>query len=256
LTVVFSDIRRFTAISETLAPDEVARFLSDYFNVLQEVIERHRGTTDKFIGDAIMAFWGAPRPDVQHAANAVHAVLECHARLQDLNRHWKKLGRPEFETTFGMASGPVVVGNVGASHRLNYTVLGNTVNIASRCVALARQLGCSILALESVTNASSGDIEWRRLGPVRIRGIREPMMVCEPLAQRGQTSPETIAFRDEYHRALDAYLSKDFPRALRILEALAVHRPEDLSVAYLLQRCEQLKGTAASDLDTEVLLFR
>lgn len=255
LTVLFSDIRRFTAISETLSPDDVALYLSEYFDVLHGVIERHQGTTDKFIGDAIMAFWGAPRPDEHHALNAVRAVLESRTRLDELNRRWKAVGRPEFFTTFGLATGVVVVGNVGAHNRLNYTVLGNTVNVASRCVGLGRDLGCSILALESVENVTSKEIEWRRLGPVQVRGIRDPMMVCEPLGLRGEASPEVLAFKEHYERALDAYLARDFVGALECLARFTSGRADDLSVRYLVRRCHELENSAPEDLQTGMLSF-
>jgi len=256
LTVLFTDIRHFTSISETLSPHEVALHLSEYFDVLHRVIDRHQGTTDKFIGDAIMAFWGAPRPDEDHALHAIRAVLECRSLLDGLNERWRAEGRPVFETTFGLASGSVVVGNVGATHRLNYTVLGNTVNVASRCVGLARELGCSILALESVANATSNQIEWRRLGPVQVRGIRHPMMVCEPLGLRGQTSAESLELKTDYERALDVYLNKDFDGALKILEQLATRYPDELSVQYLVRRCHELAQGGSGGLHTDMLSFR
>jgi adenylate cyclase len=256
LTVLFSDIRRFTSISEHLSPDEVARYLSDYFDALHQIIERHLGTTDKFIGDALMAFWGAPRHDDQHALNAVRATLECDARLGDLNRAWKSEGRPEFLTTFGLASGSVVVGNVGARNRLNYTVLGNTVNVASRCVGLGRELGCSILALESVSDSTREEIEWRRLGPVTVRGISEPKMVCEPLGLKGVVAADRLAFRETYERALDAYLARDFATALKRLEPMASRDPQEPSVRYLIHRCHALEDKAPRDFKTEMLSFR
>jgi adenylate cyclase len=255
LTVLFTDIRRFTAISETLLPDDIARYLSDYFDALHGIIEAHHGTTDKFIGDAIMAFWGAPRPDEQHASNAVRAVLACSARLAELNRQWKAAGRPEFLTSFGLASGPVVVGNVGAARRLNYTVLGNTVNVASRCVGLGRELGCSILALESVAQATRGDIEWRRLGPVRVRGIRRPMMVCEPLGVMGQVEGDRLALKRDYECALDAYLAKDFDEALRLLARLGEARTGELSVQFLIRRCHELQRQSSTEFHTDMLSF-
>jgi adenylate cyclase len=255
LTVLFSDIRRFTSISETLSPNDVARQLSEYFDVLHGGIERHQGTTDKFIGDAIMAFWGAPRPDAQHALHAVRAVLECTRKLDELNQRWMAAGRPVFETTFGLATGAVVVGNVGARNRLNYTVLGNTVNVASRCVGLGRELGCSILALESVAHATCDQIDWRRLGPVQVRGIRDPMMVCEPLGMRGEVSPEAIEFKAHYEGALDAYLNKEFAAALTRLEQLARRYPDSLSVCYLIRRCHALENNSPTDLHAEMLSF-
>jgi adenylate cyclase len=256
LTVLFSDIRGFTRLSEGLAPDRVAQYLSEYFDALHGIIARHQGTTDKFIGDALMAFWGAPRPDARHALNAVRAVLECQERLGELNRGWKAEGRPEFHTTFGLACGPVVVGNVGARDRLNYTVLGHTVNVASRCVGLARQLGCASLALETVARATAAEIEWRRLGPVTIRGLSRTAMVCEPLGPVGAVPADVVEFRRDYERALDAYLAKDIEGALVGLDALAEHRPDQLSVRYLAERCQELRRAGAGGFETDLLSFR
>jgi adenylate cyclase len=255
LTVMFSDIRRFTAISEHLPPDDIARHLSEYFDALHEIIARHRGTTDKFIGDALMAFWGAPRSDEQHAVHAIEAALDCCAALDQLNQQWRAAGRPELETTFGLATGPVVVGNVGARARLNYTVLGSTVNLASRCVGLGRNLGCSVLAAESVLQATAGRLEWRRVGPVQVKGLIKPVLVCEPLGRVGQVEADRLAFRDAYEAALDRYLARDFAVALPAAEALKEEHPRDLSVAFLERRCRELMAEREGEVHTTLLLF-
>jgi len=255
LTVLFSDIRRFTALSENLPPNDIARHLSEYFDAMHGLIAKHHGTTDKFIGDAIMAFWGAPRTDDQHALHATEAALECTAALDQLNREWREAGRPEFQTTFGLATGSVVVGNVGARDRLNYTVLGSTVNLASRCVGLGRNLGCAVLAAESVMHATAGHIEWRRVGPVQVKGLIRPVLVCEPLGRVGEVPADVLAFRDTYEAALDRYLARDFAAARPVAEALKEQRPRDLSVAFLERRCRELAAETAGDIHTTLLLF-
>lgn len=255
LTVLFSDIRRFTALSENLPPDDIARQLSEYFDALHTLIAKRQGTTDKFIGDALMAFWGAPRPDDEHALHAVEAALDCSAALEQLNRNWHQSGRPEFQTTFGLATGPVVVGNVGARDRLNYTVLGSTVNLASRCVGLGRNLGCAVLAAESVMHATAGRIEWRRVGPVQVKGLIRPVLVCEPLGRVGELPADLLAFRDAYESALDRYLERDFAAALPAAEGLKELRPRDLSVAFLERRSRELAGVTGGELHTTLLLF-
>jgi hypothetical protein len=134
-------------------------------------------------------------------------------------------------------------------------VLGNTVNVASRCVGLGRELGCSILALESVASATSDAVEWRRLGPVQVRGIRHPMMVCEPLGLRGQTPESILQLKADYERALDVYLNKDFDGALKILEQLATRHPDELSIQYLIRRCHELAHRETRGLHTDMLSF-
>ena len=157
-------------------------------------------------------------------------------------------------TTFGLASGPVAVGNVGARNRLNYTVMGNTVNLASRCVGLGRDLGCSVLTSESVASATGKRVEWRKLGLVRVKGISRPMMVCEPLGKREDVLSETLAFRDRYEDALERFLANDFDGAQIVLEQLLSKHPGERSVDYLLRRCAELKrrGTA---VNTEMLVL-
>lgn len=254
LTILFSDIRGFTALSEQRPPDEIARHLSDYFDAVHLVIDKHHGTTDKFIGDAVMAFWGAPKPDREHALHAVEAVVECRSLMDRLNEEWRAAGRPELVTTFGLATGPVAVGNVGARNRMNYTVMGNTVNVASRCVGLGRDLGCEVLTSESVVDAAGDKIEWRRLGLVRVRGIRRPMMVCEPLGRRGEVPARTLAFRDQYEAALDLFLNRDFHAAQQSLQRLLQSHPRRESVQYLLNRCIELQGVV-DEIDPEMLIL-
>jgi adenylate cyclase len=214
LTVMFSDIRGFTTISETMSPDALAGLLSEYFDALQHLIETGRGTTDKFIGDAILAFWGAPKPDPHHARHAVESVLACVRELAALNRSWDAAGKPRLETCFGLATGPVVVGNVGAHSRMNYTVLGNTVNVASRLEHLCRELGCEILATETVKDAAGENIVWRRVGPVAVRGKRERLEVFEPLGTREDVDDQAVEFGRAYETALQHFLKGDFTLTL------------------------------------------
>lgn len=240
LTVMFSDIRGFTGISEMLAPDELARLLADYFDALQQVIERGRGTTDKFIGDAILAFWGAPNPDAEHALHATLTVLECRDTLVRLNREWRAAGRPELPTCFGLATGPVVVGNVGAHNRLNYTVLGNTVNVASRLQGLCRNLGCDILATQEVVEAAGNSLLWRRVGPVVVRGKRHTVEVFEPLGTTETAAPSDLDFRRSYESALAAFLRRDFTLAVAGLQPWL--SPPHPAAEVLVRRCRELQA--------------
>lgn len=236
LTVMFSDIRGFTAISETMPPDALAALLSEYFDALQHLIETGHGTTDKFIGDAILAFWGAPRPDGDHARHAVESALACTHKLAGLNRAWDAAGKPRLETCFGLATGPVVVGNVGARSRMNYTVLGNTVNVASRLEHLCRELGCEILATDTAKAAAGNAFVWRRVGPVAIRGKRELVEVFEPLGVGGEVDDLTLEFRRGYEAALGHFLRGDFTMTLACLQPWrGPHHPGAEALAV---RCE------------------
>ncbi|MCP5522852.1 MAG: hypothetical protein H7A46_15040 [Verrucomicrobiales bacterium] len=242
LTVMFSDIRGFTTISETMPPDALAELLSEYFDALQHLIETGRGTTDKFIGDAILAFWGAPKPDPEHARHAVESVLACTHQLAGLNRAWETAGKPRLDTCFGLATGPVVVGNVGAHSRMNYTVLGNTVNVASRLEHLCRELGCQILATETVKAAGGEGLVWRRVGPVAVRGKRELLEVFEPLGIREDIDDLTLEFGRAYETALQHFLRGDFTLAVAGLQPW--RGPVHPAAEALAARCERYqRGT-------------
>lgn len=214
VTVLFSDIRGFTTISETMPPDALAELLSEYFDALQHLIETGHGTTDKFIGDAILAFWGAPKADPEHARHAVESALACVHKLAGLNRSWEAARKPRLDTCFGLATGPVVVGNVGAHSRMNYTVLGNTVNVASRLEHLCRELGCEILATDTVKAAAGEGIAWRRVGPVAIRGKREVVEVFEPFGIGIEVDDLALEFRRAYDTGLQHFLRGDFTLTL------------------------------------------
>jgi adenylate cyclase len=237
LTILFSDIRGFTRISEQMAPDALAGLLSEYFGALQEVIEKRQGTTDKFIGDAVLAFWGAPAADEAHARHAVEAVLECRHVLARLNRQWEEQGRPRLETCFGLATGPVVVGNVGAPTRMNYTVLGNTVNVASRLEHLCREVGCDALATETVVQAAGKELLWRRVGPVAVRGKKEIIEVFEPLGRTNEVEAELREFKRAYETALARFLEGDFTLAEVGLEPWRNTHP---AARALVKRCRAL----------------
>jgi adenylate cyclase len=215
ITVLFTDIAGFTAIAENATPDALAEHLAVYFEAMIDALHRHGATVDKLIGDSIMAFWGAPRRDIDHRRNAVQGVLECRRELRDLNDSWRKQGRIELPTRFGLATGTVLVGNFGAPNRLAYTVFGDTVNLASRLEGLNKLYGTDVLADERVLERTDDNQHWRRLDRVRVKGRSAPVWIYELL-------PEGFDPRaaSEYARAWDAYANADFESALEILSSL------------------------------------
>src|SRR5262249_23515961 len=144
LTILFSDIKDFTSISEALRPAEIAAQLSEYLNSVTEAIVEESGTVDKYIGDAVMAFWGAPLELKNHAAAACRAALRAQKRIKELNASWAAEGRPAFCTRIGINTGEVIVGNMGSEQRLNYTVIGDPVNLASRLEGINKNYGTRI----------------------------------------------------------------------------------------------------------------
>lgn len=180
LTVLFSDIRGFTALSETMPPDKLVEMLNEYFSEMSEAIFEHNGTVDKFIGDAIMAFWGAPIKTGDHAQSAVRAALQMFKRLDIVNKRLAAKGIGSIRMGVGINTGWAVLGNVGSERKLNYTIMGDTVNLASRVEGLTKQYGCDILISEYVAAELHGlDVELRPVDTVKIRGREALVQIYE-----------------------------------------------------------------------------
>lgn len=179
VTVLFTDIAGFTTLAESMTPTELTHHMSCYFAGMVEILHRHGATVDKFIGDAIMAFWGAPNRVQDHSALAVEAVIEMREWLDEANRRWVVEGRPALPTRFGLAAGMVTVGNVGAEKRLSYTALGDTVNLACRLEQLNAVLGTTILADENVRRAAGNTFAWRDADSIKVRGKQTPVRIFE-----------------------------------------------------------------------------
>ncbi len=233
LTVFFSDIRGFTTISESLEPSALTQQMAEYFEAMLEVLQSEGATIDKFIGDAIMAFWGAPVPDPEHARHAVSAALRCQQRLVELNAAWQAQGRPALPTRIGLATGPVVVGNVGAPTRLNYTLLGDTANLASRLEGTNRVYGTDVLVSAAVRDAAGPGFIWREVDAVAVKGKSEVIHIFEPIAFEGQGSERRLAYVRAWGEALHAYRGRAFADALIQLEALSAAHGDDPSIEHL-----------------------
>lgn len=179
LTLLFTDIANFTTITESQDADSLMRSTSEYFAALGDEIHDGKGTIDKFIGDAVMAFWNAPQPDPDHAAHACRTALLCRNRSNALNAAWKASGRPVMHTRFGLHSGEVVVGNVGSSDRMSYTAMGAAVNLASRVEGLNKFYGTQILVSQTVYTACSERFVFRFVDWVQPKGTLTPVAIYE-----------------------------------------------------------------------------
>lgn len=173
VTVFFSDIRGFTALSEKTAPKELVRILNKYFTLMTNEVLENSGVLDKYIGDAIMAFWGAPIEDRRQAENALKAALGMLEKLKELNKELKSNGDPEINIGIGLYSGPAVVGNIGSDLRFDYTVMGDTVNVASRLESLNKEYKTQIIIGETTKNKLEGDHKFKFLGSVAVKGRKE-----------------------------------------------------------------------------------
>lgn len=181
LTVLFSDVRGFTTFSERLTPHELAALMNRYFSVMTEIVREHRGTLDKYVGDALMAFWGAPIDDPDHALHAVQAALAMQAALVDLNREFAARGWPPIRITIGINTGPMVVGDMGSRHRRAYTVLGDAVNVAARLQELSGKLDCPVVVGEATAASLPPGWRCRELDRVTLRGRSADLGIFEPL---------------------------------------------------------------------------
>jgi adenylate cyclase len=241
LTILFTDITGFTGISESMPPEALTRHLAEYFKAMIDNLEEYSATVDKIVGDAIMAFWGAPVRVEHQTEQAIRAVLCCQSALETLNKSWLTQGKPALPTRYGLAQGPAVVGNIGSSTRLSYTALGDTVNLASRLEGLNKIYGTKIIADESLYINCPDQFEWRRLDRLVVYGKTEPNEVYEVMGEAGQVPDRVVAAARRYESAWDRYQSGDFDRALAELAGFETEFGEDMAVRRLRQICEEYR---------------
>ncbi len=239
LTVLFTDIRDFTSIAESMGPEDLTHHMSAYFQLMISALQSERGTVDKIVGDGIVAFWGAPDPLEDHAAHAVSAVLKCERLLRDQNSRWQDSDRPALTTHFGLCTGEAVVGNVGAPERLSYTALGDTVNTASRLEALNVRYGTRALATESVVSASGSTFAWRRIDRVRMKGKAVAVDIYEPLGETAQVSEAVRERAKAYEAALHLSTERRFAEAVDLLESVLTADPHDGPSLRLRELCRE-----------------
>ncbi len=235
ITTLFTDIQGFTSIAESLSPEDLTAHMAVYFEEMLKIVQGDGyGTVTQLNGDGLMAFWGAPIQDEDHATHCAAAVLRCQERLAELNDRWHREGRPRLPTRFGLATGAVVVGNFGALSRLVYTALGDTVNLASRLEGLSRFYGTSILASGATREATGKTFVWREVDRVRVKGKSRAVEAYELLGRSGQVPEERLRFARRYEEALSRYRSRSFGDAIIRLEALEGEYPGNLSLTRLL----------------------
>jgi len=217
MTVLFTDVRGFTTISEGLDPKALSQLMNEFLTPLTEVIYRHRGTIDKYMGDCIMAFWGAPLPDPDHAKNGILAGLEMQRVLQELQPHFRSKNWPEIRIGVGLNSGRMSVGNMGSRIRLAYTVMGDAVNLASRLEGLTKEYGADIIVGEDTKNAFP-EVVYREIDRVRVKGKDTAVAIFEPLGLATEVTKATLDDVDLFHEALELYRKQEWNMAeLRLL---------------------------------------
>ncbi|TLS19394.1 MAG: adenylate/guanylate cyclase domain-containing protein [Betaproteobacteria bacterium] len=212
LTVLFSDIRGFTSISEGLDPKDLAHLINEYLGAMTTVIRHHRGTLDKYIGDAIMAFWGAPVADPDHARHALLAALEMQVELRRLDAPFAARGWPALQIGIGINTGLMTVGDMGSPLRQAYTVMGDAVNLGSRLEGLTKQYGVGIIVGEA-TRAAVRDGVFRELDRVRVKGKDEPVAIYEPLGLAGSVPQAVLDELKLWQQALRCYRAQEWDQA-------------------------------------------
>jgi adenylate cyclase len=237
LTIFFCDVANFTAISEGLTPTALVAQLGEYFQALAGEIAATGGTVDKYLGDAVMAFWGAPAPDPAHASAACAAAVRCQQRLRKLRDQWKAEGKPPFFVRIGVNTGEVVVGNVGSETRLNYTVIGDAVNVASRLEGLNKAYGTEILVSDATYRAASAAVVARPLDWVSVKGKTAAVLVYELLGLRGEVDSEAEVLAECSAKALERYRARDWVEAMGLFEQMLRLRPRDEPAMQMIARC-------------------
>jgi adenylate cyclase len=188
MTVLFSDIRGFTSVSEKGEPEEIVHMLNEYFTRMVEIVFHHHGTVDKFVGDMVMALFGAPLDDPDHAEHAVEAALDMMEELHKLNVKWNSEGRPSLDIGVGINTGPMIAGNIGSDQIMSYTVIGDAVNLGSRLESLNKQYSAHIIISDATRSHLKGTYTFKPLGDVVVKGKTKPVAIFEVLDRAERSS--------------------------------------------------------------------
>jgi class 3 adenylate cyclase len=236
ITIFFSDIADFTTLTEKTSPDQLVDILAVYFDGMTRAIIESKGNVDKYIGDAIMAFWGAPRHLSDHAVLACLAAIKCRDHARRVSEEQRKLGKMPLDTRIGLNTGVAIIGNIGYDERLNYTAMGDMINLGSRLEALNKYYGTEILISENTWQLAKDAIETRFIDIVAVKGKSIPVRIYEVICLRGGLTEAQGILVADYQRAMELYLARKFQAAVQLLEKLAQTYQEDMAVCIMLER--------------------
>lgn len=244
ITILFSDIYDFTTISESLPAETVMQQLSAYYELLSNIILKCNGTIDKYIGDGIMAFWGAPSPVADHAFLACRSALLCQNGLLELNSFWKKEGLPLLITRIGIHGGTVIVGNIGTTERMNYTIMGDPVNLASRLETINKVYKTKIIISEEIYLKVGQRFLVRPLDVVAVKGKIQAVKIYELIGQYDaepdlKPSEDLMTFCTSFEKAFDLYQAQQFSEAAALFNILHQQFPDDYPVQLYIERCQE-----------------
>jgi len=240
ITVMFSDIRGFTTISEKFDAQELALFLNQYLSDMTRIVFDHQGTLDKYIGDAVMAFWGAPFEEEKHAALACQTALDMMARIREMQKKWQSEGKPRLDIGIGLNTGVASVGNMGSSLRYGYTALGDSVNLSSRLESLNKDYGTHILVNETTYLAvKTSHFVFRELDLIRVKGKLQPVTIYELVGTAASVSGDSTARLQRFRDARALFQQRDWNDAQAAFQSILDQWPDDGPARAYWKRCQE-----------------
>lgn len=248
VSILFSDIRGFTSISEKLSPEQLVALLNDYLTAMTNLILEKRGVLDKYIGDAIMAFWGAPLSERRHGRYALETALAMIKSLKENKKKWQKDFGVELNIGIGINRGEVIAGNMGSSQRFDYTVMGDAVNLASRLEGLTKQYGVKIIVSEFTRKAAGDWFNFRYLDKVAVKGKEKGVEIYELLGER-ELPLKQKELVELFEQGIKIYQNQDWNKALEFFTLLLKKYPDDGPTQVYLKRCQELKENPPQDWD-------
>jgi len=246
ITTFFSDIAKFSTISEKLAPTELVSLLNEYLSAMTDILLHYDGTIDKYEGDAIMAFFGAPHFLKDHAVKACFTALEMQKTLAEMRTTWKKQGRDELYVRIGMNTGEAVVGNMGSRTRMDYTVMGDSVNLASRLEGANKHYSTSVMISENTYREAKNHVEVRKLDMIRVVGKEEPITVYELLAKKGELPSQTGDLLEKYEQGLELFSQREWDKAKSAFRAGLKIIEDDGPCKTYIERCTEFSKNPPS----------
>jgi adenylate cyclase len=243
MSVFFSDVVGFTSVAESLTPEALTELLNFYLSEMTQIIFVNGGTVDKYIGDAIVAFWNAPLDQSDHAQRACLAALDCQRRLEELREQMLQVSGQQLFMRIGVNTGPMVVGNMGSRDRFDYSVLGDAVNLGARLEGACKQYGISILIGEQTYREAEELVEAREVDLIRVVGKREPVRIYQLLGRKGQLSENQSQELEQFRKGLELYRQKKWTEAVEVFRGLE-HDP--VAKVYL-ERCELYRSSPPPD---------
>jgi adenylate cyclase len=241
MSVLFSDIRGFTSVSEKMGPQELVQFLNEYLTEMTDLVFQHEGVLDKYMGDAIMAFWGAPTDQPKHAEQACRTGFHMMRRLRELQPGWLERGLPPLNIGVGVNIGPMTAGNVGSKMRFDYTVMGDSVNLGSRLEGVNKEYGTNIIISDGTYEQVKESFNVRFLDQIAVKGKQQPTAIYELIAPKDEPDAQPPAgFMESWEQAMASYKDQRFDDARRGFQRVLEIAPKDAPARVFLERCDEM----------------